>query len=230
MKPLIRSHSGRMIVAVATIMLPWLLKRRILTWLLGYQLDASARIGYSILTVASARMGKGARVGHLTMCRGLKLLEIGDFGSIGNLNWITGNGQNPLTKARKNTRAEVALRIGRHSAITNRHYIDSSDRIVIGDFTTIAGVRSQFLTHAIDIEICRQQTNPIKIGNYCFVGTGCIILPGAVLPDCSVLAAGSLLRDEMTQPWTLYAGVPAKAKKKIPEYYAYFRRLVGFVL
>src|SRR5829696_6862500 len=172
MKPMIRSRKGRMFVAVATMFLPWVLKRSALTLLLGYQLDRRARIGYSILAVASVRMGKDAHIGHLTVCRGLKALEIGDYGRIGNLNWITGDGDNPLPRARSNNKAEPMLRVGTHSAITHRHYIDCSDHIEIGAFTTVAGVRSQCLTHSIDLEVCCQQAEPIRIGNYCFVGTG----------------------------------------------------------
>ena len=226
---MIRSRKQRIFVAAATMFLPWVLKRSLLTWLLGYQLDATARIGYAIIAAASVRMGKGARIGHLTVCRDLRAVEIGDHGRIGNMNWITGNRDNPPPRARSNNKAEPILRIGTHSAITHRHYIDCSDRIEIGDFTTVAGARSQFLTHSIDLEVCRQQAEPIRIGDYCFIGTGCIVLSGAKLPDFSVLAAGSVLRENMSQPWMLYAGVPAKAKKRISESYAYFHRMVGYV-
>jgi acetyltransferase-like isoleucine patch superfamily enzyme len=229
MKPMIHSRKGRTFVAVATMFLPWRLKRLLLTWMLGYQLDPSARIGHAVVAAASVRMGKGAHIGHLTVCRGLKLLEIGDHGRIGNLNWITGDGDNPLPSARSNSKAEPILRVGTHSAITPRHYIDCSDRIEIGAFTTVAGVRSQFLTHSIDLRACRQQAEPITIGDNCFIGTGCIVLSGAKLPDFSVLAAGSVLRENMGQPWTLYAGVPARARKRISEDYAYFHRTVGYV-
>jgi acetyltransferase-like isoleucine patch superfamily enzyme len=229
MRPLIRNRRGRILVAIVTLLLPWALKRPLLNWLLGYQLDPNAWIGFSIVAVASARIGSGARIGHLTVCRGLTALEMGDYGQIGNLNWITGNGDNPMSRRGADCDAEVILSIGAHSAITNRHYIDCSDCVRIGAFTTIAGIRSQLLTHSIELESCRQQTQPVAIGDYCFVGTGCIILPGAGLPDYSVLAAGSILRDQMDKTWTLYAGAPAEAKRAIPKHYSYFHRSVGFV-
>ena len=40
--------------------------------------------------------------------------------------------------------------MGRHAALTSRHYVDCSNRVDIGEFTTVAGARSQILTHAID--------------------------------------------------------------------------------
>lgn len=209
---------------------PWALKRRLLNWLLGYQLRPSARIGFSIVAVSAANMGEGARVGHLTVCRGLKQLELGDFARIGNMNWITGNDVDPLPVADTGYRAEVVLIIGSHSAITNRHYIDCMGGVRIGGFTTIAGVRSQILTHSINLESSIQQVKPIAIGDYCFVGTGCIILSGSRLPNNCVLGAGSLLRSDFEQVWTLYAGVPAKAQKEIPDHYRYFHRTTGFVI
>jgi acetyltransferase-like isoleucine patch superfamily enzyme len=85
------------------------------------------------------------------------------------------------------------------------------------------------MTHSIDLGVCCQQAEPIRIGDYCFIGTGCIVLPGAELPDFSVLAAGSVLRENMSQAWTVYAGVPARPKRRISEEHAYFHRMVGYV-
>jgi len=229
MKPIISSRLGRLTVAVATMWLPWILRRPILTLLLGYRLDPSSRIGLSIVAAASVEIGKGGRIGHLTVCRGIKSLQLDDYARIGNLNWITGNGDAPLPRSGSENLAQPGLKVGKHSAITHRHYIDCSDSISIGVFSTIAGVRSQFLTHSIDIQRNRQQACPITIGNYCFVGTGCIVLGGSALPDCSVLAAGTLLREKLDQSWMLYAGIPAQAKKEIPKDYGYFSRAEGFV-
>jgi acetyltransferase-like isoleucine patch superfamily enzyme len=219
----------RLVVAVFSIFIPWLVRRPLLNWLLGYDLSPKSKIGFSIVAVTTARMGDFAHIGHLTVCRGLKQLELGDYSRIGNLNWITGDDFNPLPVVASGLRGNVILAVGAHSAITNRHYIDCAGGINIGKFTTIAGIRSQILTHSIDLDLCIQQVKPILIGNYCFVGTGCIILQGARLPDNSVLGSGSLLRDNFEQDWTLYAGVPAKAQKKIPAKNKYFHRITGFV-
>lgn len=230
MKPIISSYIGRLIVTVLTILLPWPIKRTILTVLLGYNLDPSSKIGFSIVSAAKVKIGKEARIGHLTVCRDLCMLELDDYAQIGNLNWITGDGGNPLTRHKSNCLSYPSLKLGTHSSITNRHYIDCSDSLIIGSFSTIAGVKSQLLTHSIDIELNIQKACSIIIGDYCFIGTGCIILSGSLLPSYSVLAAGSLLREQMNEQWMLYAGIPAKAKKKIPKEYAYFNRTSGFVI
>ena len=219
----------RLAVAIISILFPWPIKRFLLRWLLGYQLSPSARIGLSIVAANYVRLGRKARIGHFTVCRSLARLELGDHARIGNLNWITGAGDNPSPRANGNGSGEVELLIGEHSAITHRHYIDCSDRIRIGDFTTIAGVRSQILTHSIRFDSSTQAVESIVIGSYCFVGTGTIILSGSQLPSYSVLAAGSVMCDAFTEEWTLYAGVPAKPKKKIDRHSFYFHRTTGFV-
>ncbi len=226
---MVRNRRLRLIISAASIMLPWALRRRLLNWLLGYQLSPSARIGFSVVAVSRFCMGKNASIGHLSVCRGLAELEIEDYGHIGNLNWITGDDVHPLHCADSVGPAKVSLSIGAHSAITNRHYIDCSGGISIGVFTTVAGIRSQLLTHSIDLNSCIQQVKQIVIGDYCFVGTGCIILSGARLPSYSVLGAGSLLRSAFDREWTLYAGVPAKAEKDVPAHYKYFHRISGVV-
>ena len=70
----------------------------------------------------------------------------------------------------------------------------------------------------------------MTIGEYCFVGTNCVLLGGSALPDRSVLGAKSLLNKAHTEAGTLYGGVPAKAISALPVgEMAYFRREAGFV-
>jgi acetyltransferase-like isoleucine patch superfamily enzyme len=102
--------------------------------------------------------------------------------------------------------------------------------VSIGAFTTVAGYRSQLLSHSIDLQQNRQHSEPITIGAHCFVGTACVILGGSVLPDHSVLGALSLLNKPHTEPWSLYAGHPARWMKAIDSQAAYFNRSQGFVV
>ena len=122
-----------------------------------------------------------------------------------------------------------SLVIERHAAITHRHLIDCTDRVVVGEYSTIAGWRSQILTHAIDVRLSRQRAASISIGRYCFVGTGVVILKGARLPDYSILSAGSVLAAAMSDSFMLYSGVPAVAVKPLDRASSYFHRPQGFV-
>jgi acetyltransferase-like isoleucine patch superfamily enzyme len=99
----------------------------------------------------------------------------------------------------------------------------------VGRFTTIAGNHSQFLTHSIDIVAGRQNSEPIEIGDYCFVSTRCVILGGGRLPSQSVLAAGAVLTKAFDASFSLYGGVPARCIKELPKEARYFHRVTGFV-
>jgi len=173
-------------------------------------------------------MGPRARIGHLTRIKGLQELSIGEAASLGHLNWITAF---PLGHQRHFTdpNRDPSLLIERHAAITHRHLIDCTDKVVVGEFSTVAGWRSQILTHAIDVAESRQASAPISIGRYCFVGTGVIILKGATLPDYSILGAGSALAGTMRDNFTLYSGVPAGAVRPLDQNSKYFLRAEGYV-
>jgi len=115
------------------------------------------------------------------------------------------------------------------AAITNRHFIDCSASVSIGRFTTFAGCRSIVLSHSIDLVNCKQSSSPISIGEYCFVGAASVLLPGASLPDHSVLGANSLLNKIHTEQYFLYAGNPARPVKQLSSDMKYFTRTIGNV-
>ena len=211
-------------------LLPWPLKRLMLKRLYGYQLDPAARIGLAWIYPRRLRMATGSRIDSLTVSVNLDVLELGEYATIGRGNWITGfatGTSSPHFAHQPERHAE--LHLGAHSAITKYHHIDATNLITIGPFTTIAGYRSQLLTHAIDLQFNRQHSEPIVIGAYCFVGTSCVILGGSVLPDYCVLGAHSLLNKAHTDPWHLYAGQPARRLKAMDLNSAYFHRSIGYV-
>jgi acetyltransferase-like isoleucine patch superfamily enzyme len=145
------------------------------------------------------------------------------------LNWITGfpSGKSRHFAHQPDRRPELIL--GAHAGISSRHLIDCTARVRIGAFATVAGFRSQFVTHSVDLEAGRQSSEPIEIGEYSFVGTDSVILGGSSLPHHSVLSAKSLLNKKWDTPFHLYGGVPAKPLKELPHEMEYFRRKEGFV-
>jgi acetyltransferase-like isoleucine patch superfamily enzyme len=207
--------------------LPWPIRRYILAKVFGFQIDPSARIGYSLVLCRSAILKPRAQIRHLTVIRGLDLLQMEENSVIGNLNAIQGSTQDKrFFRHQPERRAELI--VGQHSAITSRHYIDCTNRIVIGKFTTIAGVKSTFLTHSIDLRMNRQDSAPITIGDYCFVGSDCTVLKGAELPSYSVLGAKALLNKAYAEPG-LYAGVPARHIAGLDEDMKYMVRESGYI-
>jgi hypothetical protein len=220
----------RMVISILALVLPWPLRRAALVHILGYKIHRTARIGFSIICPIRLEMGPGAMIGNLNFCRaGIELLQLGECGVLGNLNWICGEplGDVGLFAHQEDRRPELI--IGEHAAITNRHLIDCTDSFVVGRFSTVAGWNSQILTHSIDIERCRQSSAPIHIGDYCFIGTNSVLLGGSYLPDYCVLGAKSLLNKQYTERYWLYAGVPAKPTKQLSPDLAYFTRSRGAV-
>lgn len=193
------------------------------------ELGEGSSVGLSLLLCRRVKLGRGARIGHLNFMKNLSLVELGESAVINNLNWITGFPKidSPHFAAEPDRAPELIL--GPHAAITNRHLIDCTNRVTIGRFTTLAGFRSQVLTHTIDIISGRQTSRPLSIGDYCFIGTDCILLGGSSLPAYSVLGAKSLLNKTHSTPYRLYGGVPAKELSELPQDAKYFTRQTGFV-
>lgn len=217
------------LVQVLLFALPWGLRRRALSLLFGYDISPSAHIGFSIVRVKACRLGDGARIGHLTMVKGLELLQIDAHGILGDLNWVTGLSLDNRRHFLHEASRAPSLIIGQHAAVTNRHLLDCTDRVTIGAFSTLGGFWTQILTHAVDLRTSRQSCQPVVVGAYCFVGTGSVLLKGAVLPDRSVLGAGSVLTKAMSEPGMLYSGVPAVPVRVLGIEGGYFTRPVGFV-
>ena len=56
----------------------------------------------------------------------------------------------------------------------------------------------------------------IVVEKFAALGTNAVVMPGLVVREGSVVGANSLLR-ESTEPWTIYAGSPAKPIGKRPK-------------
>lgn len=214
-----------MVIALITLT-PGPIKRRLLRWVFGWEIHASANLGASLFyNVSRVRMGPGARIGHLNVFRNLRSIELGSNASIGQWNWITAA---TMLVDPPYAPTSGCIRIEDEAAITSRHYIDCAGGIEIGTATTIAGVRSTILSHQIDVADSRQTAVPVRIGAYCFVGSNVLVTPGASIPDRCVIAMGATVVGRLPNRGTLYGGVPAKALKTVDEG-AYFARERGFV-
>lgn len=105
-------------------------------------------------------------------------------------------------------------------AFINRNvFIDSKERVVIGENTAIAfNVSIYTSTHDIGLETYRAgkpKRIPTIIGKGCWIGANTIILPGVIIGDGCIIAAGSVVKGNCV-PNGLYAGVPAKRIRELP--------------
>ena len=217
------------LLTLFSFLLPWPLRRRFLQFCFGYEIHPTAHIGFAFVCPQRLIMEEGSMIGDLTICKNLDLIHLKAESRIGRGNWITGFPPGPSKHFAHESDRRPELIMGEHSALTNRHLIDCTARVTIGKFATFAGFQSQILTHSIDLEKNRQSSSPVSIGDYCFVGTNCIILGGAVLPDYCVLAAKSQLAKKLTEECALYSGVPARYVQELSRDFGYFKRVEGLV-
>lgn len=62
----------------------------------------------------------------------------------------------------------------------------------------------------------RQIFRPIEVGDGCWIGANATILPGVKIGKGCIIAAGAVV-NKNCEPDYLYAGVPARPVKKLPE-------------
>lgn len=219
----------RLLFQALLLPLPWFLRRALLRRIPGFSIGAGARIGFSLIGAAEMTLGEGATIGHLTIIKGLTRISLGPNARLGNLNWVTAVPAGTPGHFDHQPGREACLDIGSEAAITHRHLIDCTGGVSIGAFATVAGWRSQIISHSIDLRPSRQDAAPVRVGERSFVGSGSILLRGSSLPDCSVLGAGSVYDSDESRPLGLYRGVPATRVGELPEELGYFHRHSGFV-
>lgn len=219
----------RMVLQLLLLPLPWFLRRPLLGLIPGFVIGRGARIGRSLIGARELVLGEGAVIGHLTVVKGLSRLELGANARLGNLNWVTAVPKDTPGHFAHLPERDPSLVIASEAAITHRHLIDCTGGVHIGAFATFAGWHSQIISHSFDFRASRQDAAPVTVGEHAFVGSRCILLKGSVLPDRSVLGAGSVYEGQDTQPHGLYRGNPATRAGELPEDLGYFHRTSGFI-
>lgn len=217
----VRPRTLRTALAVLCVLLPGGLRRFVHTRLLGYRLHPTASIGRSIVDVDALEMGEGARIGHLCLLRGCSEVRLGAHAVISMLVWVN------AVRAEKGYFAgqerRPALIMGEHAVVTVLHFLDACDLIEIGDFSALAGYGVIVQTHTVDIDTVRQTCTPIRIGHHSLVASRSLLLPGAEVPDCAVIAAGSVVSRKLTGS-KIFAGVPTRAVRELDPEGAFFTR------
>lgn len=119
------------------------------------------------------------------------------------------------------------LLIGTNTSINQKCRLDSRGGLTIGNNVSIsAEVCILTAKHDLQSAAFLGITEPVRIGDYVFVGTRAMILPGATLGEGSVVAAGAVVTRDV-EPYTIVAGVPAKPigrREKGLNYSAHYRR------
>lgn len=94
-------------------------------------------------------------------------------------------------------------------AVSGGCYIQGGNGIIIGDNTIFApGVKIISANHAsrhFDVWV---EDNPIIIGKNCWIGANAVILPGVILGDNVIVAAGAVVTKSFSDSMII-GGVPA---------------------
>jgi carbonic anhydrase/acetyltransferase-like protein (isoleucine patch superfamily) len=206
--------------------LPNCVKRPLLRLLFGYRLGPRVRIGLSVLDARRVDLAEGTRIGHFSVITRVGRFETGRNARVGILNVIRGgehvtlgdysevmrlNVLNAIPDHDCTTAPQSVLEVGAGTVITSGHRIDFTDRVTLGRNVIIGGRNSSLWTHN------RQETAPIEVGDFCYLGSEVRLAPGAKLPDECILGIGSVLTGEVAEPRSLVAGVPAKVVRPLNE-------------
>jgi len=171
-------------------------------------LGDGTRIGhFNIITqLGSLETGRHCHVGVANVLRGGARVLLGDYSEVIRFNVINAIPDHDCT-----TSPESIMEAGAGTVITSGHRIDFTDRVTLGRNVIIGGRNSSLWTHN------RQETAPIQIGSFCYLGSEVRLAPGAKLPDECILGMGAVLTGEIKVSRSLVAGVPAKVIRPLEE-------------
>ncbi len=129
----------------------------------------------------------------------------------------------------------LGVKIGKNSFIYNLpENLGSEPWLVeIGNSVNV-GANTYFITHDGASRMFRDQYpdemsqfgdkfGPIIVKDNCFIGVGVIIMPGVVLEEYTLVAAGSVVTKSFP-PRSVIAGVPAKRIMSYDDYVANYRK------
>lgn len=219
-----RTRWPRLALLAVVALLPGFLKRPLYRVLFRYRIGRGVRIGLVILDAEAVDLGDGTEIGHLNLVTRVGSLVTGKSVRIGSLNIIRGgervqladyaevmrlNVLNAIPDHDCTTRPLSRLEIGAGSVVVSGHRIDFTDQVTIGRNVIVGGRSSSLWTHN------RQQTAPIEIGDFCYLGSEVRLAPGARLAPRCILGLGSVLTGAIDAPGSLVGGVPARVLRPL---------------
>lgn len=174
------------------------------------------------LRLKGVRVGKGCVVNKAPYVK----LAPGSQIILGDNVTLTSNGRhNPLLEHRAFIRTmtpEAVVEMKNNSGMTGSRIV-CFNRVEIGEYSIIGANTLIYDSdgHTYSPErgwnTARLQTGrPIRIGNKCFIGTQCIILGGVTIGDNCVIAAGSVVTQDVPSGHRAY-GNPAQVEP-LPRY------------
>jgi galactoside O-acetyltransferase len=153
------------------------------------------------------KVGIDVRISDLAVLSRPELIEIGDHVSIDQWVYISTN-----TKLGNYIHIAPSVSIigGAGANLTMEDFtnIGSGGRIVCATDDFSQGL----ISPVVPLEYRTVISKPVIFKRYSTLGVNCSVLPGVTLGEGSIVGAGSVVTKD-TDPWTIYAGCPAKPKK-----------------
>jgi len=151
--------------------------------------------------------GKNVLVSRKASVYGAKAISIGDHVRIDDFCILSGN-----------------ISIGSYVHISAYTALYGKGGIDIADYVTISGrvlvysenddYSGEFMTNPmLPVEYTNVKSAKVSFEKHAIVASGSIILPGVKMKEGSCVGAMSLMKSS-TEPWMIYAGVPATLIKK----------------
>jgi acetyltransferase-like isoleucine patch superfamily enzyme len=109
--------------------------------------------------------------------------------------------------------SNIVTGIGTAPGLSPGCYIQGIGKLEIGDYTIVAP-NVGIITANHDLhDPAIHQPSFVQIGRYCWIGMNAVVLPGVVLGDHTIVAAGSVVTKSFPEGYCVIAGNPAKVTK-----------------
>jgi probable biosynthetic protein (TIGR04098 family) len=216
----------RVLGLAATAVLPGPLKKIILRSAFGFRIGQRVRIGIAYFDCAELSIEDDASIGHGVAFKNVGSVRIGSHAVVGPLNLFRGGDRIELDDYSQLLRLNVINAIPQHdcfgvldstfflgygAAVSSSHWIDFTDRVSIGRRSMVGGRNSSIWTHN------RRRAAPVRIGDFCYMGSEIRVAPGVTIADCSIIGMGSVVSAPVTSPFTFIGGAPARPTRRLTE-------------
>lgn len=183
--------------------------------LMGHKVSLKARIRWSLIWTDSIEMEEGANISFFNLIYGPRI-SMGKNSHIKRLNTLNGpyevrlkqkasiGKRNKISRGKTGVSyGESCLQLGESAIITSNHYIDLTRKITFGDFSILAGVRSQIWTHgyvhAAEGPGRYRVDGEVIIGKNVYLGSGVIINPGVYINDAINVGGGAVVSKSLLE-------------------------------
>ncbi|MFY7965489.1 MAG: acyltransferase [Chitinophagaceae bacterium] len=109
----------------------------------------------------------------------------------------------------------ILIDTGTYPGIMKGCYIQGKGGITFGKNTLVApNVIIVSANHDL-FDNRKSILQPVKVGNYCWIGAGAKIMPGVTLGDFTIVAAGTVVTKSFETGYCVVGGIPAKKIKDL---------------